>query len=432
MTRPALLRSTILHTPRNPFREAAALEYFSDGGMLIEDGRITGIGDYKAVRRMNPLAETRDLRGGFLVPGFVDTHVHFPQVRVMGSLGASLLEWLTRFALPEEARMADTAYADVIAGEFLHGMASHGTTTALVFGSHFTPATEILFERAAKSGLRVITGLVMADRGLLPELHLDAEAAYRESTALIAKFHGVGRLSYAVTPRFAVSTSDAMLEVCGALLREHPGVRFQTHINETVDEIAEVTRLFPWASDYLGVYEQYGVLGDRTVLAHNVHGSNDELARMAAFGAAVAHCPCSNASLGSGIFPMRRHVAADVRFGLGTDVGAGTGFGILKEGLQAYLLQRLSADGYPLTAVHLLYLATLAGADALGMAAETGDFRVGKSADFVYLRSPVGSPLEAAVRRSEDPESLLGALFTLGGSESVHEVRVGGEVVYGG
>ena len=195
-----------------------------------------------------------------------------------------------------------------------------------------------------------------------------------------------------------------MLEVCQTLLREHAGLLFQTHINENRDEIAEVARLFPWASDYLAVYERFGLSGPNAVLAHDVHPTASELDRLASSGAAVAHCPSSNAALGSGLFPMRRHMDAGVRCALGTDVGGGTGFGMLKEGLQAYLLQRIAPDGMLLDAGHLLYLATLAGAEALGLSNETGDFGIGKSADFVYLRPPADSPLAAVLEREQTPE----------------------------
>jgi guanine deaminase len=425
-----LLRVAIFHTPRNPFVEQQALDVYMDGGLLVADGRVRACGDYAEVRAAHPQAPVRDLRGGFLLPSFIDTHVHFPQVRILGSLGLSLLDWLDQCALPEESRFADAAYAGAVAGEFVQALASHGTTTALVFGAHFSPATAALFNEACDTGLRIVSGLVLSDRGLRPELHQSPEAAHAESTDLIRRFHGQGHLRYAVTPRFALSASEAMLEVCEALLREHPTVHFQTHLNENLDEIAEVRRAFPWASDYLGVYERFGLVGARSVLAHSVHSTGDELRRIASSGAAIAHCPASNAALASGHFPLRRHVEAGVPVALGTDVGAGTGFGMLKEGLQAYLMQRLAPEGFTLAPAHLLYLATRAGAVALGLGEETGDFTPGRSADFVYLRPPQASPLAAVVERADSPEQILGALFTLAGAESVYEVRVANTVVH--
>lgn len=424
-----LLRAGIFHTPRNPFREQRALESFADGGLLIREGRIAACGDYAELHAANPKVPVRDLRGGYLLPGLIDTHVHFPQVRVLGALGRELLDWLEHVALPEEARMADVAYACDTARRFVRALASHGTTTALVFGSHFKAATAALFRAAERSGVRVISGLVVSDRLLRPELHQSPGDAYRDCSHLIRDYHGRGRLLFAVTPRFALSTSEAMLEVCQTLMREHAGLRFQTHINENSREIEGVARLFPWAQDYLAVYEKYGLVRPGSVLAHNVHAHDSELERLAADGAAVSHCPWSNALLGSGIFSFRRHVEKGVRCALGTDVGGGSGFGMLKEALQAYALQRLAPGGMMLEPAHLLYLATRAGAEALQLEDETGDFAPGKSADFVYLRAPEGSPLEGVLQRAESLDRILAALFTLAGVESVAETCVGGEPV---
>jgi guanine deaminase len=425
-----LLRAPLFHTPRNPFRDLSALECYADGGLLIRDGRVDGCDAYSSLRDAHPQVPTIDLRGGFLLPGFIDTHIHFPQLRVIGGLGRSLLDWLEHCALPEEARMADHSYACGVAQEFVHALASHGTTTALVFGAHFAPATAAFFEAADASGLRIAAGQVLSDRRLSPELHQTPERAYRESRLLIERFHRQGRLTYAVTPRFAISASEAMLEVCQTLLREHEGLLLQTHINESVEEIAEVRRLFPWAADYLAVYDRFGLAGANAVMAHDVHPTDSELERLASGGVSIVHCPSSNAALGSGLFSMKRHINAGVRCALGTDVGGGTGFGMLKEALQAYLLQRIAPDGMLLDAGHLLYLATLAGAEALGLAEETGDFRTGKSADFVYLRAPANSPLAAVLERGPSPEQALAAIVTLAGAESVREVRVAGSVVY--
>ncbi len=429
-TGPEIIRSTILHTPRSPFREPNALEYFSDGALLLAGGIIQAAGDYTALHTAHPFVTVHDLRGSVVLPGFIDTHVHFPQLHIIGGLGCGLLDWLNRYALPEEVRMGEPDYANTVAGEFVAALASHGTTTALVFGSHFHDATAMLFEAAAAKGIRIVSGLVLSDR-LLPEaLRNTAAGAYDESRALIERFHGHDGLRYAVTPRFALSASEAMLEVCQALMRDYPDVGFQTHLNENTQEIADVLRAFPQARHYLSAYDRFGLVGPRSVFAHNVHSTECELERLADAGSAVAHCPCSNAALGSGFFPMSRHLAAGVRFALGSDVGAGTGFGMLKEALQCYLLQRLMPDGFALAPAHLLYLATRAGAEALGIEAETGDFTPGKSADFVCLRPPQGSVLAATLSQAESPERVLSALLTLAGAESVHEVRVRGQVVH--
>jgi len=341
-----------------------------------------------------------------------------------------LLDWLHEFALPEEARMADLSYAGDTAHKFIRALASHGTTTALVFGAHFAPATAALFDAAQRTGLRVISGMVLSDQMLRPELYQSPSGAYRDCTQLIRRFHGQGSLLYAVTPRFALSASEAMLEMCEALMREHEGLRLTTHLNENHREIDEVARQFPWAKDYLAVYERFHLVGRGAVMAHNVHPSAAELERLAASQTAVAHCPCSNAALGSGFFPLKQHIDARVTCALGTDVGGGTGFGILKEGLQAYLLQRLAPEGMQLDPAHLLYLATRGGAEALDLADEIGDFTAGKAADFVYLRPPDGSPLAAVVERADSFERVLAPIFTLADSSCIREVRVEGTPVY--
>lgn len=425
-----IVRAQVAHTPRNPFTDGATLESFEDGGLAFEDGRIIGRGPYSAVRRSHPDAELLDVRDAILLPGFVDCHVHYPQIRVIGAMGLELLEWLRLRALPEEARLADVGSAAEVAERFLQGLAAHGTTTALVFGSHFVGAQEVLFAAAEAAGLRVASGLVASDRGLLPELRVDAETFHERGHRLIQRWHGRGLLRYAVSPRFSVSCSEEMLEACSALDSEAEGVLVTSHLNETVEEVGLVDELFPWAGDYLETYERYGLVGPRSVFAHDVHPTAAELRRLASLGAAVAHCPSSNAFLGSGLFPLRAHLDAGVRVALGTDVGAGTGLSMLKEGLMAYQGQMLAPDGCHLTAAHLLYLATAGGAGALGVADEVGDFELGKSADFVLVRPPEASTLAAVLQRADSMLDRLGALFTLAREESIVEVRVAGRVVW--
>jgi guanine deaminase len=422
-----ILRAAIFHTPRNAFLEQKGLAAFADGALAVDAGKVAACGDYDEVRKAYPNADVRDLRGGYILPGFIDTHVHFPQVRILGGLGYSLLDWLEQLTLPEEARLADAAYASTIAREFTNALAAHGTTTALVFGSHFAPATAALFDAAAERGLRVFSGLVLSDRSVRPELNQKPEDAYRDCLSLIDRFP-----RYAVTPRFALSASEAMLDICGALMRDRPGVLFTTHINENPREIDEVAKLFPSAGDYLAIYERFGLIGARSVLAHNVHTSEDELGRLAGARASIAHCPSSNAALGSGIFPMSRHIEAGVRFALGTDVGGGTGFGMMKEALQAYLTQRIAARPNVLSPAQMLYLATRAGAEALGIEDQTGDFAPGKAADFVCLRPAAGGVLEAVLKHAGDepPERAIAALFTLADAGDIEEVRVSDHAIF--
>jgi guanine deaminase len=425
-----IVRACVAHTPRDPFAADGALEVFEDGGLAFADGRILGCGPFGDVQAGHPGAEILDARDTILLPGLVDCHVHYPQIGVIGSMGLELLEWLESRCLPEEARLEDPGYAASVASRFVRGLAANGTTTALVFGSHFVEAQEALFAASLRSGLRVASGLVVSDRRLLPSLHTSAGEALEASLGLIERWHGRGLIRYAVTPRFSVSCSDEMLAACGEALRSADGLIFTTHLNETVDEVELVASLFPWARDYLETYERFGLVGARSVFAHDVHVSDDSLRRLAGADAAVAHCPSSNAFLGSGLFPLRRHLDAGVRVGLGTDVGAGTGLSLLKEGLAAHEVQMLlGGEGVRLSPAHLLWLATAGGASALGLADELGDLSVGKSADFVLVRPPAGSTLAAVLEGSPSIEAALGAVFTLAREESIAEVRVAGRVV---
>ncbi len=425
-----LYRATVLDTPVSPFEHEAALRVESDAGLLVRDGIIVERGDFAGVRADHPDEVVSDLHEGVLLPGFVDTHVHFPQVRVIGGLGMPLLDWLERCALPEEARLADQDYARAVASEFLTGLIAAGTTTALVFGAHYASAVEELFAAAARTGLRITAGQVLSDRVLRPELLTTPERALREGTELIDRWHGHDRLRYAVTPRFSLSASDAVLEVCAELLRSGDDVRFTSHVNENPAEVEQVRGLFPASRHYVDTYHAHGLLTDRSVLAHNVHATDHELELMAAAGTWTAHCPTSNASLGSGLFPLRRHVEHRVGVALGSDVGGGTGFFLPKEGLQAYFMQQLlGADGLPLTPVHLLYLATRAGALALGLGDQVGDLGVGKAFDACWLRPAAGSTLAVNLDHAQDAGDALAKIFTLATPADVAGVWVAGDIV---
>lgn len=422
-----LFRGTFLDTPDDPFA-GGALRAESDIALLVTDGMITARGPYAELRRRHPGEQVVDLTGGLVLPGLVDTHVHFPQARVIGALGMPLLDWLDQCALPEEARMADLPYAVSVAADFVRGLVSAGTTSALVFGAHVAPAVDALFAEASRVGLRVTSGLVLGDRLLRSELHTTPEQAHLESVALAARWHGVGRNRYAVTPRFSLSCSDELLAACGTVLDDVPGAMVTSHVNENPREIAAVSELFGGRS-YVETYDRHGLVGPRTVLAHDVHPTDPELRLLADRGAAVAHCPTSNAALGSGLFPLARHLAHGVPVALGSDVGAGTGFSLLKEGLQAYFAQQLLGErGHPLTAAHLLHLATAAGAEALGLA-EVGDLSVGKRFDALWLCPAEGTALGVGLAHAGDPSEALARAFALGSPADVRSVWVDGELV---
>ncbi len=423
-----LFRGTFLDTPDGEAPGGILLRADTDAGLLVTDGTIVERGRFVDVGARHPDEHVVDLSEGLVLPGLVDTHVHYPQVRSIGALGMPLLDWLEKSALPEEARLEDPGYADGAATDFVRGLVSAGTTTALVFGAHFAPAVESLFDEAERVGLRVTAGLVVSDRALPVPLLTTAEGAYEESLALAKRWHGRGRLRYAVTPRFSLSASAAVLDACAAVLNEMPGAWFTTHANENPAEVAEVARLFPEARDYIDTYDQHGLLGPQSVIAHNVHATDAELSMLGARGACVAHCPTSNCALGSGLFDLRRHVDHGVRVALGSDVGAGTGFGLFKEGLQAYFVQQLQGDrGLPLSAPDLLYLATRAGALALGQGELVGDLSVGKAFDAVWVRPRAGDPLDVGLRHAASAQDALAKVFAMACDTDVVGVWVGGD-----
>ncbi|QNE16802.1 guanine deaminase [Kribbella qitaiheensis] len=423
-----LFRGTFLDTPDNPFT-GGKLRVGTDVALVVKDGLIVARGPFEEIRGAHPAEHIVDLTGGLVLPGFVDTHVHFPQIRAVGGMGMPLLEWLDKYALPEEARMADAAYASSVADEFVRGLAAAGTTSALVFGAHYAEAVDTLFTAASRVGLRITSGLVVSDRIIREDLLTTPERAYDESLALASRWHGVGRNRYAVTPRFSLSCTDELLASCQRVLEEIPGALFTSHLNENEAEIAAVAELFG-GSDYVSTYERHGLVDHRSVFAHNVHPTDVELKLLAESGATVAHCPTSNAVLGSGLFPLGRHLDHGVHVALGSDVGAGTGFSLLKEGLQAYFCQQLLGDhGHPLSSAHLLHLATAAGAKALGLGADVGDLSVGKRFDAQLLRPLDGSPLAVGIEHASDAEDTLARVFTLGTPADIRAVWIDGQLL---
>ncbi|MBO0819735.1 MAG: guanine deaminase [Nocardiopsaceae bacterium] len=422
-----LYRARVADTPGSPFA-GGGLRADDDAGLLVTGGAIADRGPFASVQARYPSEPVVDLRAGLLLPGLVDTHTHYPQLRAIGDLGLPLLDWLERCALPEEARLADTGYARAVAAEFTRALADAGTTSALVFGAHFAPAVEELFAAAHATGLRITAGLVVSDRLLRPELHTTPERGYAEGRALAGRWHGAGRLRYAVTPRFALSCGEEMLAACRQLHADLPGSLLTAHINEHPSEIAKVRELT--GVGYLDSYDRHGLVGKRSVFAHNVHAPDAELDGLAATGAAVAHCPTSNCALGSGLFPLKAHLARGVPVALGSDVGAGTGFSMLSEALQAYFVQRMrGADGAELGPAHLLYLATAAGARALGLGELTGDLSAGKRFDAVWVRPPAGTPLDIGLRHASDAEAAVSRLFALATPRDIAAVWVDGTLV---
>lgn len=416
-----------MHIPTSPF-SGGELISFADGGLVLKNNKIIALDDFNKVENNYPNAKIRHYKNSFIIPGLIDSHVHYPQIPVIGVIGLRLLDWLEQRTLPAEAKLADKKIAKKQAKIFLKQLARNGTTTALVFGAHFASAMEEFFKQADKSNLRISAGLVLGDRLLHPDLYTNPQKAYTESKELIEKWHNKNRLRYAVTPRFSVSCSDDILAVCGKLLKEYPDLLFTTHINEQTEEINLVKEQFG-TKDYLETYEKHQLINSRSVLAHNVHPSNNELKRISQANASVAHCPSSNMFIGSGLFNMLGHIEHNINFSLASDVGGGTGFSILKEGLMSYQAQMLRENPYPLDSSHLLYLATLAGAQVLSLDDITGNFNIGKEADFIVIKPKQKSTLAQTLKHSDSAKDSLASIFTLAQEESIKDVFVAGESV---
>jgi len=421
------LRASILHCLEDPGDDSreSAYEYLEDGLLLVNDGHVVKTGD--ATQLLNELpADTPvvDHTGKLIVPGFIDCHVHFPQLDIIGSYGAQLLDWLNQYAFPAEAKFADPAYAREVAGVFIDELLANGTTTALVFGTVHPHSADAIFEAADAKGMRLIAGKVLMDSNCPEELRDNAETGYAESKALIERWHGKGRLGYAITPRFALTSSAEQLAAAGRLANEYPDVWVHTHLAENMDEVDEIARLFPDSRSYLDVYEQHDLLRQRAVFAHCLHMDDEDRTRMSTHGAAAAFCPTSNLFLGSGLFDLNAFRRAGIRCGLGTDVGGGTSLSLLKTASEAYKVLHLQEHALPAT--RALYLATLGAAEALYLDDKIGNFATGKEADFVVLDFE-GSKLTARRTAAADTiEEKLFALMTLADDRNIAVTYVQG------
>lgn len=404
---------TLAHLEGDPFADAQALTIVARGGLLVERGRIAAVGEADGLRRQFPEVELVDHGNAWLLPGLIDGHVHATQFYATASTGVDLLDWLNRSIFAAELRFADQVYAAAAADAFVRHLLEHGTTTAVAYGSQFPHALEALFDAAERHGLRLIAGLTLMDRGAPSALLTTPEAAYEQSMAFAQRLRGHARLHYAITPRFALSCTPGLLEACGQLASDLPEAFIQTHINESRGEIEATARAFPEARHYLEVYQRAGLLRPHTVLAHCIHTTPPELALMAEQRLTACHCPCSNLYLGSGLFPLQRHQQAGVAVCVGSDIGAGSHFCLLAELAEVYKVQQL--HGLTLDAGKLLYLATLGAAESLGLAHETGNFAVGKSADFFVLDPSADPYLHTRLGHCDNAEQQLFVLLQLAG-----------------
>jgi guanine deaminase len=402
-------------------------QYFEDGILLIENGKVKQLGNAEAIlANLDSAIEVKHIVNGLIVPGFIDTHIHYPQTEMIGSYGEQLLQWLEDYTFPTEKKFVDKAYASKISEFFLNQLLTNGTTTALVFGSVHPESVDAFFEVALRKNLRMIAGKVMMDRNAPDDLTDTAQSSYDDSKQLIEHWHGKGRLQYAVTPRFAPTSSDEQLSLAGQLLKEHPGVYMQTHLSENLKEIEWVKSLNPDCENYLDVYKKHELLGERSVFAHGIHLCDVEYNDLAQSNSALSFCPSSNLFLGSGLFNLDIAQQHNIKVGLGTDIGAGTSFSILETLKDAYKTQQLR--GKKLDSLQSFYLATLGGARALDLEGTIGNFLPGCEADFIVLDYHA-TPLMKL--RLEQCQTLVEKLFSftiLGDDRAVKATYIQGEL----
>jgi guanine deaminase len=405
-----------------------AVEHVENAAIVVDDqGRISWRGTFKDLPDHHKNLPVDDFGKQLILPGFVDAHIHFPQYRMLAAPAKDLLEWLNRYTFPEESRYADEDYANAAAEVFINRLFAHGTTSALAFCSVHRQSTDALFAAAQKYNMALVTGKTMMDRNAIPAVQDTAEKGVKECEALYHKWHGRNRLRYAVTPRFAITSTDAQLALSGELLKSLPDALMQTHISESAGEIALVKQLFPNARDYTDVYDQFGLLSERSLFAHGIHLSERECQRLSESGSTVVHCPTSNAFLGSGIMPMPhiQKTNRPVHLGLATDIGGGTSYSMLTTMAETYKLQMLS--GYKPSIAELFHLATLGNAERLKIDHETGSLNVGKFADVIVLDPEATPVLKSRQELSQSIEDVLFSLMLLGDDRAVSATYVAGQ-----
>jgi len=421
-------RASLLHFRADPAFDDQAALWHEDGLLIVEDGKVRAAGDHAAlVSTLPPGLEPVDYRGKVIAPGFIDTHLHYPQTDMIASPSPGLLPWLETYTFPSERRFEDPAHARATAEFFLDELLRCGTTTAVVYCTVHPQSVDAFFEASEARNLRMVAGKVLMDRNC-PDFLRDIEGDLGQSEELINKWHKRGRSLYAITPRFAPTSTDVQLRLTGELAARYPDTFIQTHVSENKDECKWVNELFPQARSYLDVYERFGLMRPRALFGHCIWLDDEDFARMAATGSAAAVCPTSNLFLGSGLFDFERADSARALLSLGTDVGAGTSFSMLQTMNEAYKVARLKGSYLP--ALRMFYLATLGAARSMRLEDTIGSFQPGLEADFVVLDREATPLLARRTGNCNGLEELLFALALLGDDRTIAATYSGGQKVH--
>ena len=419
-----LLTGQLLEFEADPFTKGlAAVRHRRRGAVLVQGGRIAAVGEADDLRAAHPGVAVTSHGDKLILPGFVDAHVHYPQTAIIASWGKRLIDWLNTYTFPEEMRFGDPAYAAEVAARYLDLVLANGTTTVASYCTIHPASVDAFFGAAQARGMRVLAGKTCMDRDTAPPgLRDTAQSAYDDSRALLDRWHGVDRLSYIITPRFSPTSTPAQLDALGSLWSEHPDCLMQTHLSEQLDEIAWARSLYPDARDYLDTYEAHGLLGGRGIYGHAVHLAPREIDRLAEVGAALVHCPTSNAFIGSGLFDMG--LRARMTVGLATDTGGGSSFSMLRTMAAAYEIGQLG--GTALHPAELLWLATGGSARTLHLEDRIGRLAPGLDADLVVL-DLASTP--AIAQRADHASDIWEAVFPtimMGDDRAVAQVYVAG------
>lgn len=425
MSQQQAYRASLLYFTDDPLTHPDALQWHSDGLLIVANGLVVAAGGFDQLKSL--LAQDvviQHFPGKIIMPGLIDSHIHYPQTDMIASPAEGLLPWLEHYTFPTERRFADYAHASEVAGFFLDELLRNGTTTAMVYGSVHAASVDAFFEQSAARNLRMIAGKVLMDRNCPEFLRDTAESGTRESETLIRQWHKNGRQLYAITPRFAITSSPAQLQLAGELAAQYPDTYIQTHVAENRAECDWAHSLFPHSRSYLDIYEQTGLMRPRAMYGHCIWLDDEDRARMAVTGSAAAVCPTSNLFLGSGLFDFAKADRAQLSLALATDVGAGSSFSMLRTMNEAYKVARL--QGHYLPASRLFYLSTLGAARSLYLADKIGHFGTGTEADFIVLNPDATALLARRTARAENIEELLFILALLGDDRCIDQVFIAG------